>query len=110
MALHAKTDAVVFDVHTATHTLDIIGIPFEYAGELFAVHRPVHHSPFNARFVVSHVESGLAVPGVQCHTIDAARDAAIAFLDANAHAFRECLHQMAKKPVASRTEACGSIQ
>ncbi|KVV40906.1 hypothetical protein WT83_27460 [Burkholderia territorii] len=110
MALHAKNDAVVFDVHTATHTLDVIGIPFEHAGELFAVHRPVHHSPFNARFIVSHVESGLAVPGVQRDTIDAARDAAIAFLDTNAHAFRECLQQMAKKPSARRTVACGSVQ
>lgn len=110
VAIQHKTEAVVFHVHTATHTLDMIGIPFEYRGEVFAVHRPVHHSPFNARFVVSHVATGLAIPGIQQYTIDAAREAAIAYLDANTEKFATLSLRIAKKSYANRATARETTQ
>jgi hypothetical protein len=76
-----KVSAVVFNLRFAHAKVEAIGLPFEHGGEVFAVHRPAYQEPVSARYVVSHVETGLGIPEASADTIDGAQAAAIAKLD-----------------------------
>ncbi len=89
---------------------EVIGIPFEHGGQQFAVHRPAYHSPFNARYVVSHVDSGLAIGAVREYTIDDARAAAIAYLSANGAELQQALRRGVKDRLARATKVHGRLQ
>ncbi|KVL93066.1 hypothetical protein [Burkholderia stagnalis] len=76
-------DAVVFSVAMRSGDIEVIGIPFEHRGRTWAVHGIVGLSADDAPcYTVTDVLSGRHVPKSEARTIDKARAAAIATLDA----------------------------
>jgi hypothetical protein len=103
---HRNVNAVIFDVQLPMGTMEVIGVPFEHNGILYAVHRPPFHDPLAERYEVSHVESGRAVVK-DGSTIDGARESAIALLEhmgeaATSRAIRKVLREGAARSPRSR--------
>ncbi|RQS03220.1 hypothetical protein DIE07_32310 [Burkholderia sp. Bp9002] len=76
-------DAVVFSVAMRSGDVEVVGIPFAHRGRTWAVHAivglPAADAPF---YTVSDVLSGRSVRDSEARSIDAARSAAIAAIDA----------------------------
>ncbi|KVM84640.1 hypothetical protein [Burkholderia stagnalis] len=76
-------DAVVFALAMRAGDVEVIGIPFVHRGRTWAVHAIVGLSAEDAPcYTVSDVLTGRHVPKSEARTIDKARAAAIATLDA----------------------------
>ncbi|KGC70069.1 hypothetical protein E2P84_43350 [Burkholderia cepacia] len=78
-----RVDAIVFSLAMQTGDVEVIGIPFDHRGRTWAIHAivglPIEAAPV---YTVSDVLTGRHVPGSEAQTLDAARAAAIATLDA----------------------------
>lgn len=106
-ARHRNVNAVIFDVQLPMGSIEVIGVPFEHNGILYAVHRPPFQEPLAERYDVSHVESGRAVVRANGSTIDGARESAIALLEhmggaATSRAIRKVLREGATRSPRSR--------
>ncbi|HDR9172989.1 TPA: hypothetical protein QDB23_000167 [Burkholderia vietnamiensis] len=79
-----RVDGIVFEVVMAWgESVEVIGVPFEHRGRVFAVHPAIGSSALTgSQYCVSDVEHGWRVPDSGAVTIDDARAAAIASLDA----------------------------
>ncbi|KUZ80134.1 hypothetical protein [Burkholderia ubonensis] len=78
-----RVEAIVFSVAMRTGDVEVIGIPFEHRGRTWAIHGivglPIEDAPL---YTVSDVLTGRHVPKSEAQTLDNARAAAIATLDA----------------------------
>ncbi|KVN83443.1 hypothetical protein [Burkholderia ubonensis] len=78
-----RVDAALFKVRMRWGIAEVIGIPFTHLGRTFAVHQPAElERPPLPVWVASDIVSGLSLPGVEADSWQAARDMAIAALDA----------------------------
>ncbi|MDN7742231.1 hypothetical protein [Burkholderia gladioli] len=67
--------------------IEVIGVPFTHRGRTFAVHASIRPRSFlSNEYTVSDVETGQRIPRVAAATIEDAREAAIAVIDAVAQA------------------------
>ncbi|NTY41517.1 hypothetical protein [Burkholderia diffusa] len=82
-SLPYRVEAIVFAIAMRTGEVEVIGIPFEHRGRTWAVHSIVGLSIDDAPcYTVSDVQTGRHVPKSEAKTLDTARAAAIATLDA----------------------------
>lgn len=79
---HKRVEGVLFEARGSWHTRTVIGIPFEHANRLWAIHQKINSRSLWPRWVVSDVETGRAVPRVAGNDPETVRIAAIAVIDA----------------------------
>ncbi|MGN3964349.1 hypothetical protein ACS0ZG_10260 [Burkholderia gladioli] len=79
-----RVDAIVFEIALAIGLrVEVIGVPFTYRDRTFAVHPSTRSRvPTCVEYAVSDVETGQRIPMMVAATIDDARAAAMAVLDA----------------------------
>lgn len=96
---HQRVEGVLFEAYTAWGAVTVLGMPFEHADRLWAIHVAIGESSLRPQWVVSDVETGAKVPGVLEASHELARASAIAVLDALG---AQKLKEAAKKFAAGR--------
>ncbi|WP_186214951.1 hypothetical protein [Burkholderia gladioli] len=79
---HKPVEGVLFEAKGPWGTWTTLGIPFEHAGRLWAIHQEIGSKSLWSRWNVSDVETGRKLPRVAEPHPDAARAAAIVEVDA----------------------------
>ncbi len=79
---HKRVEGILFEACGPWGTVTVIGIPFEHANRLWAIHQKINSRSLWPQWVVSDVETGRAVPRVAEDDPETARMAAIAVIDA----------------------------
>lgn len=79
-----RVDGIVFEIALAVGLrVEVIGVPFTYGDRTVAVHPSTRSRvPTRVEYAVSDVETGRRIPTVAAATLDDARAAAMAVLDA----------------------------